>query len=106
MGTGISEADAPVARPAVPPTVDPVASIDDLRVTFRRNGSDVRALRGVSLAIAPGEILGLVGESGSGKTVLGFTLLGLLPKQTAVDGTVLVTGSDMVKDDGKAVRKV
>jgi peptide/nickel transport system ATP-binding protein len=106
MGTGISEADAPVARPAVPPTVDPVATIDDLRVTFRRNGSDVHALRGVSLAIAPGEILGLVGESGSGKSVLGFTLLGLLPKQTAVDGTVLVTGSDMVKGEAKALRKV
>jgi peptide/nickel transport system ATP-binding protein len=106
MGTGISEADAPEARSAVPPTVEPVATIDDLRVTFRRNGHDVHALRGVSLAIAPGEILGLVGESGSGKSVLGFTLLGLLPKHTGVEGTVRVTGSDMVKGDPKALRKV
>jgi peptide/nickel transport system ATP-binding protein len=83
-----------------------VATVGDLRVTFRRNGKRVHALRGVSLSIAPGEILGLVGESGSGKSVLGFTLLGLLPDGTDVDGSVRVTGSDMVAGDPKALRKV
>lgn len=84
----------------------PVAAIDDLRVTFRRNGRDVHALRGVSLAIAPGEIVGLVGESGSGKTVLGFTMLGLLPKSAKIDGSVRVANSDMVNGGTKALRKV
>jgi peptide/nickel transport system ATP-binding protein len=85
---------------------DAVATVENLSVTFRRNGNDVHALRGVSLAIAPGEILGLVGESGSGKSVLGFTMLGLLPKRAKIDGTVQVTGSDMVNGDAKALRKV
>jgi peptide/nickel transport system ATP-binding protein len=101
-----SAVDAPTAQAVVLPTPDPVATVGDLRVTFRRNGRDVHALRGVSLAIAPGEILGLVGESGSGKSVLGFSLLGLLPEQAQVVGTVGVTGSDMVKGDAKALRKV
>ncbi len=66
-----------------------------------------RTSRGGVLADrAGGEILGLVGESGSGKSVLGFSLLGLLPAHTQVDGTVTVAGSDMVHGDDKAIRKV
>ena len=105
-GAAESVVDTPAESSAVPSTGDSVATVDQLRVTFRRNGRDVHALRGVSLQIAPGEILGLVGESGSGKSVLGFSMLGLLPKQTQIDGTVTVAGSDMVSGDAKALRKV
>src|SRR5690242_5545899 len=106
MGSAASAVDAPATPAAARPTSEPVATVGDLRVTFRRNGSDVAALRGVSLAIAPGEIVGLVGESGSGKSVLGFTLLGLLPSQAKVDGTVRVAGADMVRGGSKTLRKV
>lgn len=105
MGTATSEVDA--QRPAAAPAATgPVASIGDLHVGFRRNGQDVHALRGVSLSIAPGEILGLVGESGSGKSVLGFSLLGLLPDHARTTGTVRVAGEDMVKGSPKALRRV
>ena len=56
---------------------DPVIELRNVSKTFHQDGSDVRALSDVSLAIRPGETLGLVGESGSGKTTLARVLLGL-----------------------------
>ncbi|WP_284231132.1 dipeptide ABC transporter ATP-binding protein [Mycobacterium antarcticum] len=102
-GAAISHVDTASGAPTI---ADPVGAIDDLSVTFRRNGNDVHALRGVSLQIAPGEILGLVGESGSGKSVLGFSMLGLLPATAKIDGAVTVAGSDMIAGDAKALRRV
>jgi peptide/nickel transport system ATP-binding protein len=55
----------------------------------------VQALRGVSLEVAPGEIVGLVGESGAGKTVLGLAALGLLPPSAELDGHVFLGDTDM-----------
>jgi peptide/nickel transport system ATP-binding protein len=104
MGMAMTEVDAQPA--AASATIDPVADVGDLHVTFRRNGHDVHALRGVSLRIAKGEILGLVGESGSGKSVLGFSMLGLLPDHAKTTGTVHVAGADMIEGSPKALRKV
>ncbi|AXH36500.1 ABC transporter ATP-binding protein [Humibacter sp. BT305] len=72
-----------------------VVDVKDLRVTFRGGSREVRAVRGVSLAVESGEVLAIVGESGSGKTVTARTMLGLLPETAAVSGAVVLsTASD------------
>jgi peptide/nickel transport system ATP-binding protein len=85
-----------------------VAAVADLRVTFRRGGRDIHALRGISLDIREGEILGLVGESGSGKSVLGLSLLGLLPAEPppVTAGSVTVRGDDMLNGSAGLRRSV
>ncbi len=61
-------------------------------VIFRRHIGTVRAVDGVSLALAKGEILGLVGESGCGKSTLGRTILQLIPP---TEGTVVLAGKNL-----------
>ena len=101
---------APSGEAAPEPSLEPakVAEIDQLRVTFRRGKRDIHALRGISLQIRAGEILGLVGESGSGKSVLGLSLLGLLPAdpRPQVSGRVLVRGHDMLGGPAVLHRRV
>jgi len=60
--------------------------VEDLKVEFDTPAGRLRAVDGVNLAIAPGEILGLVGESGSGKTVFALSLLGLIDPPGSVSG--------------------
>ena len=59
-------------------TSEPVLRIEGLRVEFDMPGGRLVAVRGASLGIAPGEIVGLVGETGSGKTLICRSVM-LLP---------------------------
>ncbi|OKH80757.1 peptide ABC transporter ATP-binding protein [Mycobacterium sp. ST-F2] len=106
MGTAVSVVDATQVATSSSSNPDAVATVAGLHVTFQRNGREVHALRGVSLTVRRGEILGLVGESGSGKSVLGFGMLGLLPASARIDGSIAVAGSDMVHGDPKVLRRV
>jgi oligopeptide/dipeptide ABC transporter ATP-binding protein len=78
---------------------EPLLHVEDLRTHFPIRGGlfsrivgHVKAVDGVSFAIAPGEVLGLVGESGSGKTTLGRSILRLV-EPTA--GKVVFDGEEV-----------
>jgi peptide/nickel transport system ATP-binding protein len=75
-------------------TTDSLLRVDDLRITVHDGAAT--AVRGVSLELRAGEILGLVGESGSGKTLTCRAALGVLPPGCAVaGGTITFAGRDL-----------
>ena len=84
---------APIAARVAQAVGLPALRAAGVSKTFRAGTFAVRAVTDVSLALAPGETLGLVGESGSGKTTLARLLLGL----TAPDS------GGVIELDGQAV---
>ena len=78
--------------------------LKDLHVRF--HDADHEAVRGISLTVETGQIVGLVGESGSGKTVTAMVVSGLMPRRRAqVQGRVLLDGVDLLSLDADAMRK-
>ena len=84
---------------------EPVVVLEDVEVRyasqFGRRGP--RALRGVSLTLAPAETLGVVGESGCGKSTLARVIMGLV-RPTA--GRAVVNGVDYREAGGRAIRRL
>lgn len=76
----------------------PILQVTDLQVSFRTDDSLVRAVRGVSFDVRPGETLGLVGESGSGKSVTNLAMMGLIPRPPGqIDGgSAVYEGRDLL----------
>jgi oligopeptide/dipeptide ABC transporter ATP-binding protein len=74
----------------------PLLAIDDLAVRFDTEAGPRRVLDGVSLSLAPGEVLGVVGESGSGKSVTALAVMGLLGAQGRIAaGRIAFEGRDL-----------
>jgi peptide/nickel transport system ATP-binding protein len=73
----------------------PALSFSKLSVVFSTDAGRVDAVRDVSFAVGPGEVLAIVGESGSGKSVSARTAMGLLPASARVRGVVEVAGRDV-----------
>ena len=74
----------------------PLLEVQNLDVTFRTRDGDVRAVRNLTCGLGRGETLGIVGESGSGKSTVALAILGLLPKNAHVTGSVTVLGRQLL----------
>lgn len=89
--------------------VTPLIKLEDVDVTFKtRTGSlwnpnKVHAVKGVNLALAPGETIGIVGESGSGKSTTANVMCGL---QVPTSGKVSFQGDEVTKRTAADRRKI
>lgn len=80
-------------------------SVKDLHISFRQEGRDIAAVRGVSFDLARGETLAIVGESGSGKSVTALSTVGLLGDSASVAGSITYQGRELVgASDLRAIR--
>ncbi len=84
----------------------PLLEVDDLSVEFPTDDGVVKAVRGVSYEVKPGRVLGIVGESGSGKTVSSLAVMGLLPRNARVKGSVRFKGTELLGRPAKELNRV
>ncbi len=88
--------------------MDEILKIENLRTSFMTSNGEVQAVRGVSLNVRQGEILGIVGESGSGKSVTSMSILRLLADTAVIkEGSVIeFEGKNLIELSSKEMRKI
>ncbi|ROS76921.1 ABC transporter ATP-binding protein [Cellulomonas sp. PhB143] len=81
------------ATPATPASDErPLLEVRDLEVSFSTAAGEVKAVKGISFSVYPGQTVAIVGESGSGKSTSAHAVISLLP------GTGKVTGGQILFD--------
>ena len=83
-----------------------VLSVRDLDVDFWVNGTWYPAVKRATFDLDEGEVLAIVGESGSGKSTIGLGLLGLLPKNASVRGSIRLRDRELIGIDQRTLRSV
>ncbi|GAA3791887.1 dipeptide ABC transporter ATP-binding protein [Amycolatopsis tucumanensis] len=80
--------------------------IENLAVSFGTRSDRARAVDGIDLDVAPGEIVALVGESGSGKSLTARAVLGLLPDGARAEGSIVLAGTQVVGADERTLNRL
>lgn len=97
--------NAPAAEAAPSPASAAAAvSLENLRVTYPGAETDIEVVHGISVQVAPGEVLGIVGESGSGKSQTVFSILDLLPAGGAATMDALWIGGQEISSKSRKER--
>ena len=95
----------PAITPA-PGRNEPVLEVRGLSVDFGVDKKWVPAAIGLNYEVRAGEVLAIVGESGSGKSASSMALLGLLPSNSRVSGSVKLAGQELLGANEANIRAV
>ncbi|HWR85830.1 MAG TPA: ABC transporter ATP-binding protein [Rhodoglobus sp.] len=87
-------------------TTETVLEVDDLGVDFWVDGTFYPAAVGLQYKVGRGEVLAIVGESGSGKSSSSMALLGLLPPNARVSGSIKLLGKELQGIPERELRQV
>jgi peptide/nickel transport system ATP-binding protein len=85
---------------------DPVLKVEHLNIDFWVDGTWYPAVIDASFELYPGEVLAIVGESGSGKSTTAMSLMGLLPKNSSVRGSIKLDDRELIGIDQRSLRQV
>lgn len=89
--------------------VQPILEVQDLAVSFSQyteglRQKELKVITSLNLTIHPGEVLAVVGSSGSGKSLLAHGILGILPSNATVTGTISYKGQSLTPKSQAALR--
>ncbi|MDN4590194.1 ABC transporter ATP-binding protein [Xenophilus aerolatus] len=84
----------------------PLLEVNDLHIGLQTQRGPAEAVRGISFSLERGETLGIVGESGCGKSITVMSLMGLLPANAKVTGSIRFDGQELVGLPDKALCQV
>ncbi len=84
----------------------PLLEVTDLSVSFPTESGTARTLDGVSFQLHEGETMGIVGESGSGKSMTAMAIMGILPPNAVVTGSIKLRGRELIGRSDDELRTV
>lgn len=86
----------------------PLLSVQDLEISFKKEGTLSAVINTISYQLFENEILGIVGESGSGKSVSSLAIMGLLPNTISkiTNGRIVFDGKDIAELSEKELQNL